>query len=171
MKTSKSNVRCRFGRLLSGILSAAMLFSAAAFQIPVSADDEAGGYEVLYDFVKGGYLEDSKISDNGTDTITVAAYSNNLSLASNTFSAPITGKTVRFHFEIMHEYTVGCPKFYTAVVTDDRGFDVAGSRWLGIGEHGENAGGPYKIGYYGGRENWNITETTHRHLKKIVGII
>mgnify|MGYP004461836743 CR=1 FL=1 len=166
MKTSKSNVRCRFGRLLSGILSAAMLFSAAAFQIPVSADDEVGGYEVLYDFVKGGYLEDSKLSDNGTDTITADAHWDNISLASKTFSAPITGKTVRFHFEIMHEYTVGCPKFFTAVVTDDRGFDVAGSRWLGIGEHGENAGGPYKIGYYGGRENWNITETTHQTFEK-----
>lgn len=166
MKTSKGNVRCRFGRLLSGILSAAMLFSAAAFQIPVSADDEVGGYEVLYDFVKDGYLEDSKISDNGTDTITVAAYSNNLSLASNTFSAPITGKTVRFHFEIMHEYTVGCPKFYAAVVTDDRGFDAGGSRWLGIGEHGEKAGGPYKIGYYGGKENWIMTETAHPTFEK-----
>ncbi|MDO5586957.1 MAG: hypothetical protein Q4G53_07720, partial [Clostridia bacterium] len=166
MKTSKGNVRCRFGRLLSGILSAAMLFSAAAFQIPVSADDEVGGYEVLYDFVKDGYLEDSKLSDNGTDTITAAAHWDNISLASKTFSAPITGKTVRFHFEIMHEYTVGCPKFYTAVVTDDKGFDVAGSRWLGIGEHGENAGGPYKIGYYGGRENWNITETTHPTFEK-----
>lgn len=166
MKTSKGNVRCRFGRLLSGILSAAMLFSAAAFQIPVSADDEDGGYEVLYDFVKDGYLEDSKLSDNGTDTITAAAHWDNISLASNTFSAPITGKTVRFHFEIMHEYTVGCPKFFTAVVTDDRGFNVAGSRWLGIGEHGENAGGPYKIGYYGGRENWNITETTHQTFEK-----
>ncbi len=167
MKTSKGNVRCRFGRLLSGILSAAMLFSAAAFQIPVSADDEVGGYEVLYDFVKDGYLEDSKLSDNGTDTITAAAHWDNISLASKTFSAPITGKTVRFHFEIMHEYTGGCPKFYTAVVTDDRGFNlVAGSRWLGIGEHGENAGGPYKIGYYGGRENWNITETTHPTFEK-----
>lgn len=167
MKTSKGNVRCRFGRLLSGILSAAMLFSAAAFQIPVSADDEVGGYEVLYDFVKDGYLEDSKLSDNGTDTITAAAHWDNISLASKTFSAPITGKTVRFHFEIMHEYTAGCPKFYTAVVTDDRGFNlVAGSRWLGIGEHGENAGGPYKIGYYGGRENWNITETTHPTFEK-----
>lgn len=167
MKTSKGNVRCRFGRLLSGILSAAMLFSAAAFQIPVSADDEVGGYEVLYDFVKDGYLEDSKLSDNGTDTITAADHWDNLSLASKTFSAPITGKTVRFHFEIMHEYTGGCPKFYTAVVTDDKGFNlVAGSRWLGIGEHGENAGGPYKIGYYGGRENWNITETTHPTFEK-----
>lgn len=167
MKTSKGNVRCRFGRLLSGILSAAMLFSAAAFQIPVSADDEVGGYEVLYDFVKDGYLEDSKLSDNGTDTITAAAHWDNLSLASKTFSAPITGKTVRFHFEIMHEYTGGCPKFYTAVVTDDKGFNlVAGSRWLGIGEHGENAGGPYKIGYYGGRENWKITETTHPTFEK-----
>lgn len=166
MKTSKGNVRCRFGRLLSGILSAAMLFSAAAFQIPVSADDEVGGYEVLYDFVKDGYLEDSKLSDNGTDTITADAHWDNISLASKTFSAPITGKTVRFHFEIMHEYTVGCPKFFTAVVTDDKGFDVAGSRWLGIGEHGENAGGPYKIGYYGGRENWNITETTHQTFEK-----
>ena len=74
MKTSKGNVRCRFGRLLSGILSTAMLFSAAAFQIPVSADDEVGGYEVLYDFVKDGYLEDSKLSDNGTDTITADAH-------------------------------------------------------------------------------------------------
>lgn len=167
MKTSKGNVRCRFGRLLSGILSAAMLFSAAAFQIPVSADDEVGGYEVLYDFVKDGYLEDSKLSDNGTDTITAAAHWDNISLASKTFSAPITGKTVRFHFEIMHEYTAGCPKFYTAVVTDDKGFNlVAGSRWLGIGEHGENAGGPYKIGYYGGRENWKITETTHPTFEK-----
>lgn len=167
MKTSKGNVRCRFGRLLSGILSAAMLFSAAAFQIPVSADDEVGGYEVLYDFVKDGYLEDSKLSDNGTDTITAADHWDNLSLASKTFSAPITGKTVRFHFEIMHEYTGGCPKFYTAVVTDDKGFNlVAGSRWLGIGEHGENAGGPYKIGYYGGRENWKITETTHPTFEK-----
>lgn len=166
MKTSKGNVRCRFGRLLSGILSAAMLFSAAAFQIPVSADDEDGGYEVLYDFVKGGYHEDSKLSDNGTDTITAAAHWDNISLASKTFSAPITGKTVRFHFEIMHEYTVGCPKFYTAVVTDDRGFNVAGSRWLGIGEHGENAGGPYKIGYYSGREIWDIIETTHPTFEK-----
>lgn len=166
MKTSKGNVRCRFGRLLSGILSAAMLFSAAAFQIPVSADEEVGEYEVLYDFVKGGYLTDSKLSDNGTDTITAAAHWDNISLASNTFSAPITGKTVRFHFEIMHEYTVGCPKFYTAVVTDDRGFDVAGSRWLGIGEHGENAGGPYKIGYYSGREIWNIIETPHPTFEK-----
>ena len=166
MKTSKGNVRCRFGRLLSGILSAAMLFTVAAFQIPVSADDEVGGYEVLYDFVKDGYLEDSKLSDNGTDTITAAAHWDNISLASKTFSAPITGKTVRFHFEIMHEYTVGCPKFYTAVVTDDRGFDVAGSRWLGIGEHGENAGGPYKIGYYGGREIWDIIETTHPTFEK-----
>lgn len=166
MKTSKGNVRCRFGRLLSGILSAAMLFSAAAFQIPVSADDEVGGYEVLYDFVKDGYHEDSKLSDNGTDTITADAHWDNISLASNTFSAPITGKTVRFHFEIMHEYTVGCPKFYTAVVTDDRGFNVAGSRWLGIGEHGENAGGPYKIGYYSGREIWDIIETTHPTFEK-----
>ena len=166
MKTSKGNVRCRFGRLLSGILSAAMLFSAAAFQIPVSADDEVGGYEVLYDFVKDGYHEDSKLSDNGTDTITADAHWDNISLASNTFSAPITGKTVRFHFEIMHEYTVGCPKFYTAVITDDRGFNVAGSRWLGIGEHGENAGGPYKIGYYSGREIWDIIETTHPTFEK-----
>lgn len=166
MKTSKGNVRCRFGRLLSGILSAAMLFSAAAFQIPVSADEEVGEYEVLYDFVKGGYLTDSKLSDNRTDTITAAAYWDNISLASNTFSAPITGKTVRFHFEIMHEYTGGCPKFYTAVVTDDRGFDAGGSRWLGIGEHGENAGGPYKIGYYSGREIWNIIETTHPTFEK-----
>lgn len=167
MKTSKGNVRCRFGRLLSGILSAAMLFSAAAFQIPVSATgEEVGGYEVLYDFVKDGYHEDSKLSDNGTDTITADAHWDNISLASNTFSAPITGKTVRFHFEIMHEYTVGCPKFYTAVVTDDRGFNVAGSRWLGIGEHGENAGGPYKIGYYSGREIWDIIETTHPTFEK-----
>lgn len=166
MKTSKGNVRCRFGRLLSGILSAAMLFSVAAFQIPVSADEAVGEYEVLYDFIKGGYLTDSKLSDNGTDTITAAAYWDNISLASNTFSAPITGKTVRFHFEIMHEYTVGCPKFYTAVVTDDRGFDVAGSRWLGIGEYGENAGGPYKIGYYSGREIWNIIETPHPTFEK-----
>lgn len=166
MKTSKGNVRCRFGRLLSGILSAAMLFSAAAFQIPVSADDEVGGYEVLYDFVKDGYHEDSKLSNNGTDTITAADYPYEISLASKTFLAPITGKTVRFHFEIMHEYTVGCPKFYTAVVTDDRGFDVAGSRWLGIGEHGENAGGPYKIGYYSGRDVWKIIETTHPTFEK-----
>ena len=166
MKTSKGNVRCRFGRLLSGILSAAMLFTVAAFQIPVSADDEDGGYEVLYDFVKDGYLEDSKLSDNGTDTITAADHWDNISLASKTFSAPITGKTVRFHFEIMHEYTVGCPKFYTAVVTDDKGFDVAGSRWLGIGEYGENAGGPYKIGYYSGREIWNIIETPHPTFEK-----
>ena len=99
MKTSKGNVRCRFGRLLSGILSAAMLFSAAAFQIPVSADEEVGEYEVLYDFIKDGYLTDSKVSANGTDTFTaISTYSYNYSLASNIFSEPITKKTVRFHF-------------------------------------------------------------------------
>ena len=108
MKTSKGNVRCRFGRLLSGILSAAMLFSAAAFQIPVSADDEVGGYEVLYDFIKDTYQTNGDtykaISDNGTDTINAGATSVNMSVFSNRFQNKISGKTVRFHFEIMHEY-------------------------------------------------------------------
>lgn len=168
MKTSKSNVRCRFGRLLSGILSAAMLFSAAAFQIPVSATgEEAGGYEVLYDFVKDGYLTDSKVSDNGTDTFkAISTYSYNYSLASNIFSEPITGKTVRFHFETMHEYSTGCPKWYAAVVDDNTGFDEPKNRWLGIAEYAANAGGPYKICYYGGEENWNLTETTQPAFEK-----
>ena len=167
MKTSKGNVRCRFGRLLSGILSAAMLFSAAAFQIPVSADDEVGGYEVLYDFVKDGYLTDSKVSDNGTDTFkAISTYSYNYSLASNIFSEPITGKTVRFHFETMHEYSTGCPKWYAAVVDDNTGFDEPKNRWLGIAEYAANAGGPYKICYYGGEENWNLTETTQPAFEK-----
>ena len=167
MKTSKSNVRFRFGRLLSGILSAAMLFSAAAFQIPVSADDEVGGYEVLYDFVKDGYLTDSKVSDNGTDTFkAISTYSYNYSLASNIFSEPITGKTVRFHFETMHEYSTGCPKWYAAVVDDNTGFDEPKNRWLGIAEYAANAGGPYKICYYGGEENWNLTETTQPAFEK-----
>ena len=167
MKTSKSNVRFRFGRLLSGILSAAMLFSAAAFQIPVSADDEVGGYEVLYDFVKDGYLTDSKVSDNGTDTFkAISTYSYNYSLASNIFSEPITGKTVRFHFETMHEYSAGCPKWYAAVVDDNTGFDEPKNRWLGIAEYAANAGGPYKICYYGGEENWNLTETTQPAFEK-----
>ncbi len=167
MKTSKGNVRCRFGRLLSGILSAAMLFSAAAFQIPVSADDEDGGYEVLYDFVKDGYLTDSKVSDNGTDTFkAISTYSYNYSLASNIFSEPITGKTVRFHFETMHEYSTGCPKWYAAVVDDNTGFDEPKNRWLGIAEYAANAGGPYKICYYGGEENWNLTETTQPAFEK-----
>lgn len=167
MKTSKSNVRFRFGRLLSGILSAAMLFSVAAFQIPVSADDEVGGYEVLYDFVKDGYLTDSKVSDNGTDTFkAISTYSYNYSLASNIFSEPITGKTVRFHFETMHEYSTGCPKWYAAVVDDNTGFDEPKNRWLGIAEYAANAGGPYKICYYGGEENWNLTETTQPAFEK-----
>ena len=167
MKTSKGNVRCRFGRLLSGILSAAMLFSAAAFQIPVSANDEDGGYEVLYDFVKDGYLTDSKVSDNGTDTFkAISTYSYNYSLASNIFSEPITGKTVRFHFETMHEYSTGCPKWYAAVVDDNTGFDEPKNRWLGIAEYAANAGGPYKICYYGGEENWNLTETTQPAFEK-----
>lgn len=167
MKTSKSNVRFRFGRLLSGILSAAMLFSAAAFQIPVSADDEVGGYEVLYDFIKDGYLTDSKVSANGTDTFTaISTNSYNYSLASNIFSEPITKKTVRFHFETMHEYSTGCPKWYAAVVDDNTGFDEPRNRWLGIVEYAANAGDTYKICYYGGEENWNLTETTQPAFEK-----
>ena len=70
MKTSKGNVRCRFGRLLSGILSAAMLFSAAAFQIPVSATgEEVGGYEVLYDFMKDYTLEPDNANISKTDDV------------------------------------------------------------------------------------------------------
>lgn len=171
MKTSKGNVRCRFGRLLSGILSAAMLFSAAAFQIPVSADDEVGGYEVLYDFIKDTYQTNGDtykaISDNGTDTINAGATSVNMSVFSNRFQNKISGKTVRFHFEIMHEYDTGFPIFQ-AIVTeaqDENEFDASGYKWVGLTEDKDESG-TYKIGYYGDRNYQNLTFTEQPTFEK-----
>lgn len=163
MKTSKSNVRFRFGRLLSGILSAAMLFSAAAFQIPVSAtDEETGGYEVLYDFMKDGYQENSNFSDNKTDTITEASNWGNIRLKSNTFSEPVTAGKVRFHFEFKHEYTYRLPDWY--IMADEDGkFD--GSRWLGLSES-MVSNDVFKIGYYGGKENWTFNQTIEPTFEK-----
>lgn len=170
MKTSKGNVRCRFGRLLSGILSAAMLFTVAAFQIPVSADDEDGGYEVLYDFIKDTYQTNGDtykaISDNGTDTINAGATSVNMSVFSNRFQNKISGKTVRFHFEIMHEYDTGYPIFQ-AIVTeaqDENEFDASGYKWVGLTEDKDN--GTYKIGYYGDRNYQNLTFTEQPTFEK-----
>lgn len=156
MKTSKGNVRCRFGRLLSGILSAAMLFSAAAFQIPVSADEAIGGYEVLYDFIKDGYLEDSNLSDNGTDTITEKENWGNLSLASNALPEAVSDGKVRFHFEFMHEYAWRLPQ-WRVMADEDGKFD--GERWYGLSEVMTSADtGEFKIGYYNVKEdNTNLT--------------
>lgn len=171
MKTSKGNVRCRFGRLLSGILSAAMLFSAAAFQIPVSADEEVGEYEVLYDFIKDTYQTNGDtykaISDNGTDTINAGATSVNMSVFSNRFQNKISGKTVRFHFEIMHEYDTGYPIFQ-AIVTeaqDENEFDASGYKWVGLTEDKDESG-TYKIGYYGDRNYQNLTFTEQPTFEK-----
>ena len=172
MKTSKGNVRCRFGRLLSGILSAAMLFSAAAFQIPVSATgEEAGEYEVLYDFIKDTYQTNGDtykaISDNGTDTINAGATSFNISVFSNRFQNKISGKTVRFHFEIMHEYDTGFPIFQ-AIVTeaqDENEFDASGYKWVGLTEDKDESG-TYKIGYYGDRNYQNLTFTEQPTFEK-----
>ena len=156
MKTSKGNVRCRFGRLLSGILSAAMLFSAAAFQIPVSADEAIGGYEVLYDFIKDGYLEDSNLTDNDTDTITEKENWGNLSLASNALPEAVSDGKVRFHFEFMHEYAWRLPQ-WRVMADEDGKFD--GERWYGLSEVMTSADtGEFKIGYYNVKEdNTNLT--------------
>lgn len=108
MKTSKSNVRCRFGQLLSGILSAAMLFSAAAFQIPVSAtEEEAGGYEVLYDFMKDYTPGSSDTNISKTDDmIKVFSKGQTTSLTavlSDEISDKTEGKKVRLHYDFKWE--------------------------------------------------------------------
>lgn len=108
MKTSKGNVRFRFGRLLSGILSAAMLFSAAAFQIPVSATgEEAGGYEVLYDFVKDYTPGSSDTNISKTDDmIKVFSKGQTTSLTavlSDEISDKTEGKKVRLHYDFKWE--------------------------------------------------------------------
>ena len=109
MKTSKGNVRCRFGRLLTGILSAAMLFSAAAFQIPVSADDEVGGYEVLCDFVKE-YVPDASNANITKDGDTIKVNANGAAQKlrvdlSDEVSEKTAGKTVRLHYDFKWEGT------------------------------------------------------------------
>lgn len=107
MKTSKGNVRCRFGRLLSGILSAAMLFTVAAFQIPVSADDEVGGYEVLYDFVKDYTLEPDNANISKTDDVikvkSVGGTNNITAVLSDEISDKTEGKKVRLHYDFKWE--------------------------------------------------------------------
>lgn len=108
MKTSKSNVRCRFGRLLSGILSAAMLFSAAAFQIPVSATgEEAGGYEVLYDFMKDYTLEPDNANISKTDDVikvkSIGGTNNITAVLSDEISDKTEGKKVRLHYDFKWE--------------------------------------------------------------------
>lgn len=108
MKTSKSNVRCRFGRLLSGILSAAMLFSAAAFQIPVSATgEEVGGYEVLYDFMKDYTLEPDNANISKTDDVikvkSIGGTNNITAVLSDEISDKTEGKKVRLHYDFKWE--------------------------------------------------------------------
>ena len=108
MKTSKGNVRCRFGRLLSGILSAAMLFSAAAFQIPVSATgEEVGGYEVLYDFMKDYTLEPDNANISKTDDVIKVkskGETNNITaVLSDEISDKTEGKKVRLHYDFKWE--------------------------------------------------------------------
>lgn len=108
MKTSKGNVRCRFGRLLSGILSAAMLFSAAAFQIPVSATgEEAGGYEVLYDFMKDYTLEPDNANISKTDDVikvkSIGGTNNITAVLSDEISDKTEGKKVRLHYDFKWE--------------------------------------------------------------------
>ena len=111
MKTSKSNVKCRFGRLLSGILSTAMLFTAAAFQIPVSADEETGGYEVLYDYMQDYTPESSLITKDEDNGLIKAFVNGNECSNSLDFKAVLSeeaeqktvGKTVRWHYDVKYD--------------------------------------------------------------------
>ena len=159
VKTSKNVVVNRFGRLLSGILSAAMVFSAAAFQTPVSASDENGGYEVLYDFVKDGYKENGNFSDNGTDTITENSNWSNIKIEQKGSIDPITSGTVRFHFEYRHGYTWRLPVWYIVAAEQGNNISTAGTRWIGLSEK-MTEDDVFKIGYYGGKENWTFNETS-----------
>ena len=111
MKTSKSNVKCRFGRLLSGILSTAMLFTAAAFQIPVSADEETGGYEVLYDYMQD-YTPESSLITKDEENGWIKAYADGDSCGNSLdFKAVLSeeaeqktvGKTVRWHYDVKYD--------------------------------------------------------------------
>lgn len=164
MKTSKGNVRCRFGRLLSGVLSAAMLFTAAAFQIPVSADEETGGYEVLYDFVKDGYQKDDQFSDNGIDIITEKSNWGNRQLVSNVLPEAVSDGKVRFHFEFMHEYTWRLPQWY--IMADEDG-KFEGKRWYGLSEKmTDSTSDEFKIGYFEGIENNSNIITTNAETFK-----